>query len=91
MVRRKRGGERPSGTFARSARRCSGGGTRIRTQQNPRLFKPAAHTDFPWAPDLTCRPEYLHPFASAIDEPDLKAPEEMVRSENKYFCLKERD
>ena len=25
------------------------------------------------------RPEYLHPFASAIDEPELKAPEEMVR------------
>jgi len=25
------------------------------------------------------RPEYLHPFASAIDEPDLKVPEEMVR------------
>ncbi|KAF8269295.1 Mss4-like protein [Lactarius quietus] len=23
-------------------------------------------------------PEYLHPFASAIDEPDLKAPEEMT-------------
>ena len=25
------------------------------------------------------RPELLHPFASAIDEPDLKVPEEMVR------------
>jgi hypothetical protein len=25
------------------------------------------------------RPEHLHPFASAIDEPELKAPEEMVR------------
>ena len=59
--------------------------------KNPVYHKPAAHTEFPWAPDLTCRPEYLHPFASAIDEPDLKAPEEMVRSENKYFCLKERD
>ena len=33
-------------------------------------------------PCLTsCRPELLHPFASAIDEPELKAPEEMVRSE----------
>jgi hypothetical protein len=28
---------------------------------------------------LYCRPELLHPFASAIDEPDLKVPEEMVR------------
>lgn len=25
------------------------------------------------------RPELLHPFASAIDEPELKVPEEMVR------------
>jgi hypothetical protein len=25
------------------------------------------------------RPENLHPFASAIDEPELKPPEEMVR------------
>ena len=24
-------------------------------------------------------PELLHPFASAIDEPDLKVPDEMVR------------
>ena len=28
---------------------------------------------------LTCRPELLHPFASAIDEPELKVPAEMVR------------
>jgi hypothetical protein len=25
------------------------------------------------------RPHLLHPFASAIDEPELKVPEEMVR------------
>jgi hypothetical protein len=28
---------------------------------------------------MSYRPEDLHPFASAIDEPELKPPEEMVR------------
>ena len=47
-----------------------------RCAANPRLSTYPTHTNF----YLTCRPEYLHPFASAIDEPDLKAPEEMVSS-----------
>jgi hypothetical protein len=29
-------------------------------------------------PLIGIRPELLHPFASAIDEPELKVPEEMV-------------
>ena len=43
----------------------------------------APHTFFPWIKPQTLynlhRPHLLHPFASVIDEPELKAPEEMVR------------
>jgi hypothetical protein len=44
---------------------------------------PTSHTFFPWINSQSRynlhRPHLLHPFASAIDEPELKAPEEMVR------------
>jgi hypothetical protein len=37
------------------------------------------HVKLTYTGPLTCRPELLHPFASAIDEPELKVPVEMVR------------
>ena len=37
---------------------------------------------------LTYRPELLHPFASAIDEPELKVPAEMVRFAISQVSLK---
>jgi hypothetical protein len=57
-----------------------GGGTRV-----------ALSPYFPNTPPLTHdshRPELLHPFASAIDEPELKAPEEMVRVSFRFWAYR---
>ena len=45
---------------------------------------------------ISHRPHLLHPFASAIDEPELKVPEEMVRVSFRacqcfFFYMCERD